>query len=137
MISQGRIAEIFNGKPADRRAIETAAGVSNINKIRQPLKNAWIRRENLNRVNDIVAELEDQLEPLAEQSALAQDYLEQKASSICLTRRGPSVAGFKSGYTKTDYCQAGKAQTMAAEYDEQAKVAAQTLSQQQAQQNGC
>ena len=34
--------------------------------------------DNLNRVNDIISELASQLEPLADQSALAKDYLEQK-----------------------------------------------------------
>jgi len=137
VISQGRIAEIFNGKPADRRAIiETAAGVS---KYKQNKATAEKRldttRENLNRVNDIVAELEDQLEPLAEQSALAQDYLEQKGKFDLLDKTrtvrelDSSQATLKQVIAKQE-----KAQTMAAEYDEQAKAAAQTLSQQQAQQ---
>ena len=137
VISQGRIAEIFNGKPADRRAIiETAAGVS---KYKQNKATAEKRldttRENLNRVNDIVAELEDQLEPLAEQSALAQDYLEQKGKFDLLDKtRTVRELDSNQAALKQIVVKQEKAQTMAAEYDEQAKAAAQTLSQQQAQQ---
>ncbi|MFR0609412.1 chromosome segregation protein SMC [Limosilactobacillus mucosae] len=137
VISQGRIAEIFNGKPADRRAIiETAAGVS---KYKQNKATAEKRldttRENLNRVNDIVAELEDQLEPLAEQSALAQDYLEQKGKFDLLDKtRTVRELDSNQATLKQVIAKQEKAQTMAAEYDEQAKAAAQTLSQQQAQQ---
>ena len=42
--------------------------------------------ENLNRVNDIISELEKQIEPLEEQSAIAQDYLEQKKQFDVLNR---------------------------------------------------
>ena len=137
VISQGRIAEIFNGKPADRRAIiETAAGVS---KYKQNKATAEKRldttRENLNRVNDIVAELEDQLEPLAEQSALAQDYLEQKGKFDLLDKtRTVRELDSNQAALKQIVAKQEKAQTMAAEYDEQAKAAAQALAQQQAQQ---
>lgn len=137
VISQGKIAEIFNGKPTDRRAIiETAAGVS---KYKQNKATAEKRldttRENLNRVNDIVSELEDQLEPLAEQSALAQDYLEQKGKFDLLDKTktvrqlDADQATLKQVVAKQE-----KSQSMAAEYDEQAKDAAQKLAQQQAQQ---
>lgn len=80
VISQGRIAAIFNGKPADRRQIiETVAGVA---KYKQNKTTAQKRladtNDNLNRVNDIVAELKGQLDPLEEEAGIAQDYLEQK-----------------------------------------------------------
>ncbi|MGV0167375.1 chromosome segregation protein SMC [Furfurilactobacillus sp. WILCCON 0119] len=80
IISQGRVEEIFNSKPEDRRSIiEEVAGVykykQNKDKAERELGTT---RDYLNRVNDIIAELEDQLEPLAKQSSLAKDYLEQK-----------------------------------------------------------
>lgn len=80
VISQGRIAAIFNGKPLDRRQIiETVAGVA---KYKQDKTTAQKRladtNDNLNRVNDIVAELKEQLDPLEEEAGIAQDYLEQK-----------------------------------------------------------
>ena len=75
IISQGRIEAIFNGKSADRRLIiETVAGVAKYKKNKQAAeKRLAATMENLNRVNDIISELETQLEPLAEESALAQD----------------------------------------------------------------
>lgn len=80
IISQGRIEAIFNGKPEDRRAIiETVAGVAKYRKNKQTAERRLGQTmDNLNRVNDIVSELASQLEPLADQSALAKDYLEQK-----------------------------------------------------------
>ncbi|MDO4902943.1 MAG: chromosome segregation protein SMC [Limosilactobacillus sp.] len=80
IISQGRIEEIFNGKPEDRRAIiETVAGVAKYRKNKETAeKRLSSTMDNLNRVNDIISVLSGQLEPLADQSALAKDYLEQK-----------------------------------------------------------
>lgn len=80
IISQGRVEAIFNSKPEDRRSIiEEVAGVykykQNKDKAQKELGHT---REYLNRVNDIIAELEGQMEPLAEQSALAKDYVDQK-----------------------------------------------------------
>lgn len=88
IISQGRIEEIFNGKPLDRRGIiETVAGVAKYKKNKEVAeKRLTTTMENLNRVNDIISELEKQVEPLAEQSAIAQDYLEQKKQFDVLDR---------------------------------------------------
>lgn len=80
IISQGRIEAVFNGKPADRRAIiETVAGVAKYRKNKESAeKRLGTTMDNLNRVNDIIHELSGELAPLEEQSALAKDYLEQK-----------------------------------------------------------
>ena len=80
IISQGRVEAIFSAKPENRRAIiEDVAGVykykQNKGRAEKELQGT---RENLNRVRDILYELDSRLEPLAEQSALAQDYLNQK-----------------------------------------------------------
>ncbi|WP_295728217.1 chromosome segregation protein SMC [uncultured Limosilactobacillus sp.] len=80
IISQGRVAEVFNGQSSDRRRIiETVAGVAKYkqNKITAE-KKLQETGERLDRVNDIVVELERRLDPLKEESSLAQDYLEQK-----------------------------------------------------------
>lgn len=81
IISQGRVEAIFNSKPEDRRnIIEEAAGVL---KYKQQKKKAQSELdqtdENLSRVTDILHELRGQVEPLKEQSSIAQDYLDQKA----------------------------------------------------------
>lgn len=80
MISQGRVEAIFNSKPEDRRFIvEELIGVS---KYRQGKEKAQRELEQtagyLDRVNDLMTELGGQIEPLAQQSSLAKEYLEQK-----------------------------------------------------------
>lgn len=80
IISQGKVEAIFNSKPEDRRGIfEEAAGVYKY-KVRK--RDAERRldqtQENLDRVQDILYELESQLEPLKKQSDIAESYLYQK-----------------------------------------------------------
>ncbi|MGX6441975.1 chromosome segregation protein SMC [Neobacillus sp. K501] len=80
IISQGKVEEILNSKAEDRRTIfEEAAGVL---KYKNRKKKAEVKlsetQENLNRVNDILHELESQVEPLKIQASIAKDYLEKK-----------------------------------------------------------
>lgn len=80
IISQGKVEEILNSKAEDRRTIfEEAAGVL---KYKTRKKKAEVKltetQENLNRVNDILHELESQVEPLKIQASIAKDYLEKK-----------------------------------------------------------
>jgi chromosome segregation protein len=80
IISQGKVEEILNSKAEDRRTIfEEAAGVL---KYKNRKKKAELKltetQENLNRVNDIIHELESQVEPLQIQASMAKDYLEKK-----------------------------------------------------------
>ncbi|RLQ95772.1 chromosome segregation protein SMC [Falsibacillus albus] len=80
IISQGKVEEILNSKAENRRSIfEEAAGVL---KYKTRKKKAETRlfetQENLNRVNDILHELEGQVEPLKIQASMAKDYLEKK-----------------------------------------------------------
>ena len=80
IISQGKVEEILNSKPEDRRTIfEEAAGVLKY-KTRKKQAEGKLKdtEENLNRVNDILFELESQIEPLQIQASMAKDYLEQK-----------------------------------------------------------
>jgi chromosome segregation protein len=80
IISQGKVEEILNSKAEDRRTIfEEAAGVL---KYKNRKKKAEIKlletQENLNRVYDILHELESQVEPLKIQASIAKDFLEKK-----------------------------------------------------------
>src|SRR5213080_3935333 len=80
IISQGKVEEILNSKAEDRRTIfEEAAGVL---KYKNRKKKAEVKlletQENLNRVYDILHELESQVEPLKIQASIAKDYLERK-----------------------------------------------------------
>lgn len=77
IISQGRVDEILNSRPEDRRTIfEESAGVL---KYKQRKKKAEFKLietdDNLNRVLDILHELDGRMEPLQIQSSLASDYL--------------------------------------------------------------
>ncbi|WP_456275527.1 chromosome segregation protein SMC [Bacillus sp. AK128] len=80
IISQGKVEEILSSKSEERRTIfEEAAGVlkykTRKKKAESKLADA---QDNLNRVEDILHELETQLEPLKIQSSVAKDYLEKK-----------------------------------------------------------
>ena len=78
IISQGRVDEILNSKAEERRSIfEEAAGVL---KYKQRKKKAEVKLnetdENLNRVLDILHELDGRMEPLQIQASTARDYLD-------------------------------------------------------------
>ena len=77
IISQGKVESIFNNKPEDRRGIfEEAAGVLKYKtRKKEAEKRLFETEDNLNRVKDIIYELESQLEPLKEQSDVATKYL--------------------------------------------------------------
>lgn len=80
IISQGKIDEILNSKAEERRAIfEEAAGVLKYKTRKKKAETKLLEtEENLNRVNDILHELQNQLEPLKMQASAARDYLQKK-----------------------------------------------------------
>lgn len=80
IISQGKVEAIFNSKPEDRRGIfEEAAGVLKYKQRKKKAEHKLFETEdNLDRVQDIVHELEGQLVPLKEQSATAEHFLALK-----------------------------------------------------------
>ena len=80
IISQGRVESIFNAKPEGRRGIiEEVAGVYKYKQNKEKAQKELSQTsDNLSRVADIIHEIDDRIEPLAEQSAQATDYLSQK-----------------------------------------------------------
>ncbi|MDE5412998.1 chromosome segregation protein SMC [Alkalihalobacterium chitinilyticum] len=80
IIGQGKVEEILSSKAEDRRVIfEEAAGVLKYKTRKlKAEKKLWETQENLNRVEDILHELEGQIEPLRIQSSIAKDYLQKK-----------------------------------------------------------
>ena len=80
IISQGKIDEILSTKPQDRRVIFVeAAGVLKYKKRKEEaIRKLERTNANLERVKDIILELETNLEPLKKQSANAKVYLETK-----------------------------------------------------------
>jgi len=80
IISQGKVEEILSSKAEERRSIfEEAAGVLKYKSRKKKAESKlWDTQENLNRVSDILHELEGQVEPLKMQASIAKDYLEKK-----------------------------------------------------------
>lgn len=81
IIGQGQIERILSGKPEERRELfDEAAGIVKYKKRKATAqKKLENERENLVRVNDILAELERQVGPLERQSEKAKTYLKKKS----------------------------------------------------------
>lgn len=80
IIGQGRVEEILSAKPEERRGlIEEVAGITKYrNRKREATRKLEETEQNLVRLADIISELEGQLEPLQQQSAVATQYLQFK-----------------------------------------------------------
>ena len=88
IIEQGRIGQILNSKPMDRRAIiEEAAGIT-MYKTKRRLSEAKLdaSKLNLSRVNDIFVEVEKQLASLKRQASKARRYAELREQMRGLLR---------------------------------------------------
>ena len=88
IIEQGRIGQILNSKPMDRRAIiEEAAGIT-MYKTKRRLSEAKLEASkiNLSRVNDILVEVEKQLASLKRQASKARRYAELREQMRGLLR---------------------------------------------------
>lgn len=86
LIGQGKIEEIISTRSEDRRELfEEAAGIVKYKtrklEAERKLENT---RQNLLRVTDIIQELEEQIEPLKQQSQTARKYLELKEELKCI-----------------------------------------------------
>ena len=80
IISQGNISSFADNKPEERRGIfEDAAGVSKYKKRKlESIRKLERTNENLERIGDIVVELEKQVGPLKRQKDKAEKYLALK-----------------------------------------------------------
>lgn len=78
IIAQGRIEQLLSANHAERRLIfEEAAGIVKYkNSKEESLKKLEKSQANIDRVNDIILELENRIEPLREQSEKAMEYKE-------------------------------------------------------------
>jgi chromosome segregation protein len=88
IIEQGRIGQILNSKPMDRRAIiEEAAGIT-MYKTKRRLAEAKLEasKVNLSRVHDILVEVEKQLASLKRQASKARRYAELREQMRDLLR---------------------------------------------------
>ncbi len=80
IIGQGQIDKILSGKPEERRELfDEAAGIVKFKRRKYAAqKKLEDEKQNLVRVNDILAELEKQIGPLEKQSEKAKVYLKKK-----------------------------------------------------------
>ena len=78
IISQGKVEEIFNSKPEERRGIfEEAAGVLKYKTRRKETESKLQQtQDNLDRLEDIIYELDNQIKPLAKQAENARKFLD-------------------------------------------------------------
>ncbi|MDG3135958.1 chromosome segregation protein SMC [Streptococcus suis] len=77
IISQGRVEAIFNSKPEERRAIfEEAAGVLKYKTRKKETESKLAQAQgNLDRLDDIIYELDNQVKPLEKQAQTAKKFL--------------------------------------------------------------
>ena len=78
IISQGKVEEIFNSKPEERRAIfEEAAGVLKYKTRRKETESKLQQtQDNLDRLEDIIYELDNQIKPLEKQAETARRFMD-------------------------------------------------------------
>lgn len=77
IIGQGQIDKILSGKPEERRELfDEAAGIVKYKRRKASAqKNLEEEKHNLERIEDILSEIEKQVEPLERQAAKAKQYL--------------------------------------------------------------
>ena len=106
IISQGKVDEILSAKSSERRIIfEEAANVLKYKRRKEDsIKKLDRTHDNINRVNDIIAELESQVEPLKEASEKAEVYLSAKEelSEIEISMLAHDIKEYNDDYEKTN-----------------------------------
>ncbi|MEM8616108.1 MAG: chromosome segregation protein SMC [Pseudomonadota bacterium] len=106
LVRQGQISELIASKPQNRRRIlEEAAGISGLNTRRHEAELKLRAAEtNLERLSDVSAEVERQLESLKRQARKARQY---KALSAKITALEAFIAHAKWNAAKTEQEEAG------------------------------
>ena len=80
IIGQGMVGKIVNSKPEERRVIfEEAAGIAKFKSKKIEAERKLLNtQDNLNRINDLITEIDRQLKPLKEQAETAKVYHDLK-----------------------------------------------------------
>ena len=136
LIGQGRIDEILSVKSSDRREIfEEAAGISRFRHRKEEAERKLERTDdNLLRINDKIAELELQVEPLRGQSEKAQKFLvlRDELRGLEISVWLDTLERIRAGNIKleTDYKEAVRQKEAAERAVEERFGAAEQLSQQ-------
>ncbi|MCL2060369.1 MAG: chromosome segregation protein SMC [Oscillospiraceae bacterium] len=125
IIGQGKVDEILNNKPEDRRGIfEEAAGISKYKaKRHEAERKLFATSQNLVRIRDIIGELEAQLAVLSEQASVAREYLRLRDEL-----KEIEVAGYVSSIGKHEKslakCESGLATAKEGQAAQEAALAA-------------
>ncbi len=105
IISQGKVDEILNAKSSERRIIfEEAANVLKYKRRKEDaIKKLDRTHDNINRVNDIINELEGQIEPLKAEKEKAEIYVDAKEelSKIEVSMLASDITLFNKEYNAT------------------------------------
>ena len=105
IISQGEISRILSNSPLERRSIiEEAAGIIKYKTRREEaLRKLDRTMNNIDRVNDIINEIEGRVEPLREQSEQATKYLDikKKLSEIEISLLVSEITEINNNYQQT------------------------------------
>lgn len=129
LIGQGRIQQVVDMRPEERRTLlEEAAGIVKYRTRKRTAERKLADTEqNLSRIWDIISELNTRLEPLQEQSAKAEEFLQLKeqADGSEINLRLQNLAENKENLAQTVKNLAGKRDLAAQEAAEQAQAESQ------------
>ena len=120
IISQGKVEEIFNSKPEERRAIfEEAAGVLKYKTRRKETESKLGQtQDNLDRLGDIIYELDSQVKPLEKQATTAKQFLklDEERRALYLDVLIAQIKGNKTQLNDTEERLVGIQQSLSAYY---------------------
>lgn len=120
IISQGKVEEIFNSKPEERRAIfEEAAGVLKYKTRRKETESKLSQtQDNLDRLEDIIYELDSQVKPLEKQATTAKHFLklDEERRALYLDVLIAQIKGNKTQLNDTEERLVGIQQSLSVYY---------------------
>lgn len=120
IISQGKVEEIFNSKPEERRAIfEEAAGVLKYKTRRKETESKLSQtQDNLDRLEDIIYELDSQVKPLEKQATTAKQFLklDEERRALYLDVLIAQIKGNKTQLNDTEERLVGIQQSLSVYY---------------------
>ena len=120
IISQGKVEEIFNSKPEERRVIfEEAAGVLKYKTRRKETESKLSQtQDNLDRLEDIIYELDSQVKPLEKQATTAKQFLklDEERRALYLDVLIAQIKGNKTQLNDTEERLVGIQQSLSAYY---------------------
>ena len=126
IISQGKVEEIFNSKPEERRVIfEEAAGVLKYKTRRKETESKLSQtQDNLDRLEDIIYELDSQVKPLEKQATTAKQFLklDEERRALYLDVLIAQIKGNKTQLNDTEERLVGIQQSLSAYYSKRDKL---------------